>query len=200
MPVDPSTFHRLNVTDACAVWNVLSSKRLHATAISVGCSFSLTGFVRYECLVKPRSNISEEDKELQQRLEDARSKGQFRDFLLDIQDLQEIEVLERRKKLGKGELSSIAFAKRTRQAFLTDDQKARKLAEQTIEEKMVQTTPHLFGWLIFEGVLSDGDKDFIIKEHEDMGGELSDYLQILYERALYFKLQGNKDIHSSRSD
>ncbi len=91
-----------------------------------------------------------------------------------------MEILERRKKLGKGELSSIAFAKGTGQAFLTDDQKARKLALEVLPGQ-VQTTPHLFGWLLFEGTLNDSDSASVIAEHEQVNLPLGQYFKEIYE-------------------
>src|SRR6266496_4652483 len=148
MPTDPSEFHKLNVTDTCSVWNILSSKTLYETAKAVGCTFSVTRFVYYECLFKRRGKMKTSDQELQSRLIAERKKGQFQEYHLEIADLQEVEILEKRRNLGMGELSSIAFAKRTRQAFITDDQGARKLASEIMGHRNVQTTPHLFGWLI----------------------------------------------------
>ena len=78
-------------------------------------------------------------------------------------------LLERRKRLGKGELSSIALAMKTNQAFMTDDQKARKLGKEVIGNDKVQTTPHLLGWLFFEGKLLDVDKEDIVAEHKQLG-------------------------------
>lgn len=54
MAIDPSKFHLINVADTCAVWNVLSSSRLHAAAKEARCEFCITSFVRYECLSKLR--------------------------------------------------------------------------------------------------------------------------------------------------
>jgi hypothetical protein len=149
MAVDPRSFHRYNMVDTCAVWNVLSSNRLYQGASGAGCMFSCTRFVIYECLVKPRKKMSIHDLELRRRLVEERNSARFSTFDLDLEDLQEVEILERRKKLGKGELSSIAFAKRTSQAFLTDDQKARKLGNDVIPG-YVQTTPHLLARIIHE--------------------------------------------------
>jgi len=122
----------------------------------------------YECLHKPRSNCSERDTELQKRLNNERNAGLFKSYSLVVEDLQEVEILERRKRLGKGELSSIAFAKRTGQAFLTDDQKAQRLAHEVMPG-LVQTIPHLFGWLLFQGTLKDSEKTTVIAEHEEAG-------------------------------
>lgn len=190
MTFDPTGFHRLNVVDTCAVWNVLSSKTLHQAAGSAGCVFSCTRFVYYECLVKPRKIISNEDLELQRRLKQERKRGQFQDYHLEMDDLLEVELLERRRNLGKGELSSIAFARRTRQAFLTDDQKARRLAEQVMETRMVQTTPYLLGWLFYIGILMDHDMDRIIEEHESLEKRipLTGFFEAIYMRSLEYKL------------
>jgi hypothetical protein len=129
-----------------------------------------------------------EDEELQNRLRIARGNGQFRSYHLEIDDLLEVEILEKRKNLGKGELSSIAFAKRTQQAFHTDDQKARRLASGVLGERRVQTTPHLFGWLYFRGWLSDSDKEAIIKDHEDLQRPLGPHFEELCQRALSYRL------------
>ena len=55
MAIDPSSFHSVNVTDTCAVWNVLSSRTLYTAARLAGVVFVCTGFVVYECLFKPRN-------------------------------------------------------------------------------------------------------------------------------------------------
>jgi hypothetical protein len=194
MKVNPSQFHKLNVIDTCAVWNVLSSRLLYQTSISVGCSFSFTAFVHYECLLKKRTRSSAEDAELKKRLAYEQGKGRFLVYHLSIEDLQDVDVLERRKNLGKGELSSIAFAKRTLQAFMTDDFGARKLATQVISSGLVQTTPHLFGWLYFSQILSDSDKEEIIKEHESLRGPLRPHFETMYSRALHYRLLANKRV------
>lgn len=188
MAVDPSQFHPHNVADTCAVWNVLSSKLLYAVARSAGCGFCLTSFVHYECLIKPRKVEHKHDQELQRRLKAAIQLKEIVPYSIDIGDLQEVIVLENRKRVSKGELSSIAFAKKTRQAFLTDDQGARKLAEQSLDRGMVQTTPHLFGWLFFAGRLIDGDKRTVIDQHNEVGRPLEKHFDEIYGTALSYRL------------
>jgi predicted nucleic acid-binding protein len=188
MAVDPSVFYTINVVDTCSIWNILSSNLLYKTAMNARCTFSCTQFVYYECLHKSRQENSEEDFELQRRFRRERKKGHFDKYHISIEDLQDVEILENRKKLSKGELSSIVFAKKTQQAFITDDQGARRLAEQVIEKTKVQTTPHLFGWLIYSGLLSDSDKDEIIKEHKLNGRPLEEYFKEIYLKALQLKL------------
>ncbi|MDF5724128.1 MAG: XRE family transcriptional regulator, partial [Rhizonema sp. PD37] len=75
----------------------------------------------------------------------------------DKQNWIDVEILQKRMNLSKGELTSIVFAKKTRQAFLTDDQKARKLASKVMQSDQVQTMPHLLGWLFFVSYLNDND-------------------------------------------
>lgn len=179
MPIDPRTFQRVNMIDACTVWNILSSNTLYRAALANGCLFSCTDFVIYECLHKTRSRPDHSDIELRNRLLTERLDGRFKSYSLAIEDLQEIEILEKRKRLGKGELSSIAYAKRTGQAFLTDDQKARRLALELIPA-VVQTTAHLFGWLLFEGILRDSDKTAVIAEHEEFQLPLRKYFEETY--------------------
>ena len=124
MPIDPSKFHTVNVADTCAIWNVLSSRLLYGTARGAGCSFCCTRFVHYECVHKPRNSPTAEDLELQKRFRDECDRGNLSVHPLEISDLQDVMILENRGRLSKGELSSIAFARRIRHAFLTDDQKA----------------------------------------------------------------------------
>lgn len=184
---DPSKFHKLNVVDSCAIWNIISTQLLRTTAYSVKCSFCCTDFVYYECLYKPRTKVKPEDIELQDLLRQEMKNGRFKNYHLDIEDLQEIDVLQKRKNLGKGELASIAFAKKTYQAFLTDDRGARNLAEEVLTHHMVQTTAHLLGWLFFYNFLSDSDLNQIIDEHKKYNGKLETYFRVMYERALDFR-------------
>ena len=186
MPVDPRSFWHSNMADTCSVWNVLSSSCLYQSAVSAGCTFSCTDFVIYECLHKPRQGIYEHDLELQRRLRAEQEKGSFQTFHLEIEDLQELDILENRKKLGKGELSSIAFAKRTSQAFLTDDRGAFRLAREIMVAGHVQSTPHLFSWMIYERILHDSDKETIIKEHESVKGQLRQKFEESYAVALQY--------------
>lgn len=82
-----------------------------------------------------------------------------------------------------GEISSIAFAMKIRQAVITDDQKARKLAA-AAGHALTQTTPHLFPWLIFTGKLGDSDHTVVVNQHKELGGDLEPHLRDAYELAL----------------
>ncbi len=187
MAIDPSKFHLINVADTCSVWNVLSSARLHAAAKEARCEFCITSFVRYECLTKPRKSLTHAEAELIRRLVQEQARGGFAAHSCDIGDLQVVKILESRKRLGKGELSSIAFAMKIGQAVLTDDIKARKLAENS-GHALTQTTPHLFSWLIFKGRLVDSDKPTVITQHQAMERPLAPHFETAYEMALQCKL------------
>ena len=188
MAVDPSGFYILNVADTCAIWNILSSKLLYAVAREAGFRYCFTSFVHYECLIKPRKKADGRDEELRRRLTAKMQQDEVESYSIEIGDLQEVIVLQNRKRVSKGELSSIAFAKKTRQAFLTDDQGARKLAERSLEMGMVQTTPHLFGWLFFQGKLVDSDKKTIIDQHKEVGRPLERFFEEMYTTALSYRL------------
>ena len=188
MEVNLTSFFKNNVTDTCAVWNILSSLQLFQTSIIAGCSFCCTKFVIYECLHKPRIEYCELDEELKNRLKQAIDKGYFNSYHISIEDLQDVEILRKRKNISKGELSSMVFAKKTGQAFLTDDQKARKLAAFILHKDKIQTTPHLFGWLFYSGYLNDADKDIIIMEHKRFNRPLEKYFDEVYLKALELKL------------
>lgn len=187
MAIDPSKFHKINVADTCSVWNILSSRRLYVAAQEAKCEFCITGFVFYECLVKPRSSPTDADLELRERLERERKRGKFASHSCSIDDLQAIADLENRRRLGKGELSSIAFASKIRQAFITDDLKARALSE-SVADSITQTTPHLHSWLIFNNTLTDADHQEVLSQHTEMGGSLATHLDNAYQMALQCKL------------
>jgi hypothetical protein len=188
MAIDVKAFRKLNIADTCAVWNLLSSNLLFHAAVNAGCEFSCTAFVLYECLSKPRTKVRNSDGELQGRLRKARQNGHFKTYHLSLDDLLEIEILENRRNLGKGELSSMAFAKATGQSFFTDDQKARKLASTYLTTATTQTTPHLFGWLIYSSLLGDSDKDVVIAEHKSLDGPLEPYFVEAYNVACMSRL------------
>lgn len=187
MPIDPSKFHLVNVADTCSVWNVLSSVRLYAAAKEARCEFCITSFVQYECLNKPRKTLTTAESELMRRLTQEQSRGNFASYSCSIGDLQAIKLLESRKRLGKGELSSIAFAMKIGQAFITDDMKARKLANEA-GHAYVQTTPHLFSWLIFKGRLGDSDKETVIVQNTAMNLPLAPHFETAYNMALQCRL------------
>lgn len=187
MAIDPSKFHLVNVADTCSVWNILSSARLHSAAKDARCDFCITSFVRYECLVKPRNAPTEADHELRRRLLSEQRNGGFQAHSCGIDDLQDVTVLRDRKRLGMGEISSIAFAMKIRQAVITDDQKARKLAA-AAGHALTQTTPHLFSWLIFTGKLGDSDHGVVVSQHKELGGDLEPHLRDAYELALQCRL------------
>ena len=186
--IDIMNFYRFNVIDTCSIWNILSSKLYYQTALAAKCEFSCTKFVMYECLFKPRKSITSVEVELQERLKREQAKGYFCQYPIDIEDLQEIDVLTKRKNLSKGELSSMVFAKKTNQAFLTDDKGARKLASDFMTPEKVQTTPHLVGWLVFDGFLNDAEIELILTEHERSNRPLKKYYQELYIRAMGYRL------------
>lgn len=183
-----SLFQLGNITDTCAVWNVLSSPRLLAAATRSRCQFAMTRVVLYECLIKPRSRQNPADLELQNRLKRERAANRFSDVPLSLEDVQEIAQLEKRRSLGHGELSSIVFARRAQTAFCSDDLNAQRLAEGILGYERVQTTPHLLGWLVFAAALSDNDIEQILHEHEQAGRPLSPHLRAMYEEGLRCRL------------
>lgn len=190
MAIDPSKFHPINVADTCSVWNILSSPRLNAAAREARCDFCVTSFVQYECLVKPRKSILPVEQTLMDRLLGEQRRGAFQAHSCSIEDLQSIQLLEKRKNLGKGELSSIAFAMKIRQGFITDDRQACQLARDS-GHLYAQTTPHLFSWLIFTGRLGDSDKDVVIAQHIEAGRHIALHLQTAYEMALQCRLNAS---------
>jgi hypothetical protein len=185
--IDPSKFELLNVADTCSVWNVLGSQVLYVAAKSAGVSFCCTEFVRYECLHKP-GKPRPERSQLQSRLRREISNGDFKPCNIDIEDLQDVEVIENRMRLSKGEISSIVFAKKSQQAFMTDDKKAAKLARTIMSGDKVQSIPHLLAWLYFLGRLQDSDKGTIVAELDSLNRSLQPHIDNAYQEALRCRL------------
>jgi hypothetical protein len=110
---------------------------------------------------------------------------------IELEDLQDIQVLSARKKVSSGELSSMVFAKRTAQALMTDDGKAMKLASTIMTNDFIQSTPHLVGWLYFQGKLQDSDKDKIVSELQQFNRNLQPHLDRAYEEGCRCRLMSS---------
>lgn len=176
-----------NITDTCALLNILASQLFYARLKEAHFDLSITGFVEYECLNKSKKKMSEKQKELQKRIENLKQKGKLMVHRLSIDDLQDEVLVEHGARFGSGELSCIAFCKKINQHFLTDDQGARKIGAITLGIDRVQTTPQLLGWLFYHGHISDGDLQPIVDEHKSFGRPLEKYFKIIYEYALQQK-------------
>jgi len=186
MNSDITKLFLLNVIDSCSVWNILSSPIIYHASIQAGCYYAVTNYVGYECLYKKRQK--KHDGAIITKLEKEIAAKKFTSCDITIDDLQEIGILKNRKNLGKGELSSIVFAKKTRQAFLTDDKKARALAKEVLGSEFVQTTPHLVGFCFYKRHLLDGDFNALIAEHQasltSSWGDLSRFFKEAYVESL----------------
>ncbi len=74
MAFDPRSFCNLVAVDTCAVWNILSAKKLSLAAFSSGVHFVITPMVNYECLYKPRKHDSGTQEELKKSSKNQHSK------------------------------------------------------------------------------------------------------------------------------
>ncbi|MGB7598869.1 MAG: hypothetical protein WBM24_01075 [Candidatus Sulfotelmatobacter sp.] len=185
--IDPSKFELLNVADTCSLWNVLASHVLHGAAKTAGVSLCCTEFVRYECLHKPGQDRPERI-ELQTRLKREIANGGVKCCGIEIADLQDVEIIENRMRLSKGEIASIVFARKSQQALMTDDKKAATLARTALTSENVQSTPHLIAWLYFNWRLQDSDKDKIIGELAAVKRGLQPHIDNAYTEALRCRL------------
>lgn len=179
---DITQFQKANVADTCSLWNLMASRLLYVTSRNAGVMLCCTSFVIYECLHKP-SQMRPEREELQRRLRPRLAENSVSVYSIEIEDLQEVEVLRNRKKLSIGELSVIVFARKTAQAILTDDRGAQKLAGAVLAGNAVQSTPHLFAWLYFNSLLSDGDKDQIAADLMSLRRSLKPHLDDFHAEA-----------------
>lgn len=182
-----STFKLLNVADTCSLWNVLASPLLYRNARAAGVSLSSTRFVRYECLHKRGSN-SPEWNEQRKRLRERVTAGEVMFCDIELEDLQEVASLEGRLAISKGELSSIAWAKRTRQSFFSDDKKAKRLAKTVLEDESIQDTPHLCAWLCIKGGIHEHDEEQIRADLKSLNRFLDPHISNAFRSALEIRL------------
>ena len=182
-----ATFMLLNVADTCALWNILGSPLLYRASRKLNVSISSTQFVHYECFHKRGSN-SPEWIELRTRLRARMVEGEIRFWDIELEDLQEVVALEGRKAISKGELSSIAFAKRTVQSFLSDDGQAKKLAKSVLSESAIQDTSHLCAWLCIHDAIHETDEHTIRAELATLKRVLEPHLRNAFLKALEYKL------------
>lgn len=176
------------LVDSCAVQNVLSSHTLHTACCRNRLQLAMTRYCLYECLDKPRKVDRAGDIEFRRRLREARSKGLFEAHALSIEDLQEAALIKLRRKVGAGELSTIALAKRFGIGVQTDDDKAEALAIEVLSHDKVQTTPHVLGWLFFNDHLLDHELSAIVSEHQAVGGTIAARFEAVHAEACRAKL------------
>ncbi len=190
MAFDPSHFSSMVVIDTCAVWNVLSSKKLFRSAIAARVSFCLTPMILYECIYKKRKVLTTQMIELIERFNTARANRGFEDCGCDIDNLLSVSR-QAPSGLSSGELSCIATAYEIPSlAFMTDEKKARRYAEEILKLK-VETTAKMYGWLHFKGHLTDWDHKEIVIEHETYERRpISKFLEDAYIAALEYRAMG----------
>jgi hypothetical protein len=174
---------KIALADSCSVQNLLSSATLHEACCRHEFHFAVTKYCLYECLDKPRKTNSDGDVAIRQRLREARSKGLFPEHALSVEDLQEAALLRLRRRVGAGELSTIALAKRFGIGMQTDDDRAEKLAAEVLPPERTQTTPHVLGWLFFHGHLADDELPRLIEEHSEVGRTLADRFRAAHAEA-----------------
>ena len=189
---DPRNFETGNSIDTCAIWNLLSSKKLSNAARARRCWFAVAGYVRYEALDRSRSRVSSGETSMQQELRERLSRqSDFKEVSLSISDLAAVARLGDAKRLGRGEIAATALALKMRCALMTDDQRARKLAS-NVGVLSVQTTPHLVGWLVYKGEVGDSDIVSIISEHETRipadRGPISKFFRAAWHQACMYRL------------
>jgi len=194
MNFDISVLLKFNVIDTCSVWNIISASCIYNASLEAGFTYSMSTYVAYECLYKKRNHTNIEN--LRGKLKSEISKNKFNSYNLSIDDLQDITVLEGIKRLGIGELSSIALAKKTNQTFLTDDRKARKLGEEILGKDRVQTTPRMVGTFFYHRYLIDSHLSVLLQEHQasltSKWGDLTDFFTSIYQESLRRRLIDSK--------
>ena len=181
----PEHFTLVNVTDTCAIWNVVGSATLFKAARKSGLYFIITNTVYYECFVKSKGTApSAEHEELRIRLRENIHRGDVSRIDLTIDDLQELIGVARRlgvdRRLGYGEMASAALARHLGQAVLTDNKRDFRAIGELVDGRL-QTTPRLLGWLYLDGGLTDGEVKDVIEQHRKSGGQMAE----VYERAHY---------------
>ena len=104
------------------------------------------------------------------------------------------------RRLGQGEISCAALARRWGTAVLTDNKKDFKAIEGLVDGRL-QTTPRLLGWLYLDGHLTDSDVSDVISEHYSSGGHMSEVYTLAHSEACAIRLaqQLSARVHPSGS-
>jgi predicted nucleic acid-binding protein len=197
--VDLTVFEPVSAIDTCSIWNLHSSPRLLMAALEQKRWFVVAGYVRYEALEKPRKRPTMTELRMQAKFrEHLAAKRGFSEAPVTVEDLEYVAASQDARRLGHGEIAALALARHLRCALLTDDQGARKVAPR-VGVAPAQTTPQLFGWLVYERSLTDGDAQTVISQHEAEieanRGRLTAYLRAMYEEACRRRLL--RDWHGS---
>jgi hypothetical protein len=161
-------------------------------------SMSSTRFVKYECLHKRGAN-SPEWIELRKRLLMRVSANEIMFCDIELEDLQEVASLEARLAISKGELSCIAWAKRTVQSFFSDDKKAKLLAGSVLDDESIQDTPHLCAWLCIHGSIHEHDEVQIKADLKSLNRPLDPHISNAFRRALEIRLMNEMQRQSGQS-
>jgi predicted nucleic acid-binding protein len=173
----PDVFIGVNVIDTCALWNLISSDTLFRCSRRCQHTYITTPTVLYECLVKPRNSpMTQARKTLLARLSAHLESRHVERIQISIDDLHEVSRLS--TKLGQGELSCAAAARKINQAVMTDNKRDFRAIEAMVDGRL-QTTPRLLGWLVFQGHLGDAEVQAVVAEHESLDGPLGKW----YRRA-----------------
>lgn len=196
----PDSFTRVNVTDTCAIWHLVGAPTLFDAARRTNVSFVITNTVFYECFIKSRGQApSVQHRNLRDRLRTHISRGRIERIDLPIDDLQDLFTLARQfgldKRLGQGEISCAALARRWGVAVLTDNRRDFRAIYRLVDGHL-QTTPRLLGWLYLNEHFTDPDVNDVLSEHLECGGQMSD----VYRRA-HFEACGRRlQRHTSTSE
>lgn len=204
MRVDVRAFAQTNAIDTCAIWNLLSSGRLTMAAFGKHRWFVVADYVRYEALERPRTSPEESELELQSKFRDRLQRNQgFSSQTVSLADLQAVANMPAIGRLGGGEIAALALARKMRVGFMTDDQKARAKAPE-VDAGPAHTTPHLLGWLIYDGALGDSDVRVVIAEHEacvpKKNGQLTKFFRAAYEEACRCRLARDQAMSAEPAD
>ena len=188
----PESFRPINVTDTCAIWNLIGSSTLFRVARQRNMSFVITNTVYYECFTKSKGRpASERHRRLRGRLAKHIQRNDVNQMDLTIDDLQDAINTARQydadRRLGYGEISCAALARRLRQAVLTDNKRDFRVIAKLVDG-LLQTTARLLGWLYLHGHLTDGDVGDVIRQHGDSGGHMSRVYECAHREACQMRL------------
>lgn len=188
MSKEITKFNKDNVIDTCSIWNLFYSRKFYSISTSYLNSFVITDYVKYESLGKKWSHNIDKETELKGFLGKEILKKRFNIYNISIEELQDPLITKKRKNLGKGELSCIAFAKSKSISIITDDQGARKHAKDILGYDRVRTIPHLLGFLVFNEFILDADISVILSDHKNYSSDIIEHLNKCCESAFLLKL------------
>lgn len=155
---DIKQYPKCNIIDSCSVNNIFCSEYFMRATLYSNFEFCTTPTIENELFsVTDYTFFSKENHDkLQQRYNEQKVNDKVKCISITIDDLMQLGELS--PSLHQGEISCIALARKINLPIITDDKKALRESRRLLgSEEKAHNTPHLFGHLYYNKVVTDNE-------------------------------------------